>query len=187
MPRLFIAIDLPDKTKEQLCRLRADIPGARWVPTDQLHLTLAFLGDVEMEKMNRLMGKLIDIHIPAFDLRIGDFGCFPNRKRPRVAWIGIRPEPLLMSLAEQVRKVLLLSEIPLEERPFSPHITLARIKQPVGGDCNAFLARTLKQEPALISVREFILFESRLSSRGALHIPLRSFQFSTPEGTLMDA
>jgi RNA 2',3'-cyclic 3'-phosphodiesterase len=184
MPRLFIAIDLPDVTKEQLCRLRTDIPGARWVPTDQLHLTLAFLGDVEIEKMKHLMGKLTEIHSPAFDLRIGDFGCFPNRKRPRVVWIGIRPEPRLMSLAEQVRKVILSSEIPLEECPFSPHITLARIKQSVGGDCDAFLARTLKQEPELISVREFILFESRLSSRGALHIPLGRFKLSTPEGTL---
>jgi len=187
MPRLFLAIDLPDEIKEQLCQLRTGIPGARWVPTDQLHLTLAFLGDVEMEKMNHLMGKLTAIHIPVFDLRIGDVGCFPNRKRPRVVWIGIRPEPLLMSLAEQVRNATLLCGIPLEERPFSPHITLARIKQPVGNYCDAFLDRTLKLEPTLISVREFILFESRLSSRGALHIPLRCFQLSTPEGTLRDA
>lgn len=186
MPRLFLAIDLPDETKKQLCWLRTDIPGARWVPANQLHLTLAFLGDVEIETMNRLMGKLTDIHIPAFDLRIGDVGCFPNRKRPRVVWIGIRPEQLLMSLAKRVRKASLLCGISLEERPFSPHITLARIKQPVGNGCDAFLARKPEQEPAVIPVREFILFESRLSSNGALHMPLSSFQLYTPEEACRD-
>jgi 2'-5' RNA ligase len=181
MPRLFLAIDLPEETKEQLRQLRVDIPGARWVPSNQLHLTLAFLGDVEMESMKRLMGKLAAVRSPAFSLRLGEFGCFPNRKRPRVAWIGIRPEPLLMSLADQVRETVLSCEISLEERPFSPHITLARIKQAVGNDCDAFLAQTRGQEPALIPVREFILFESRLSSSGALHIPLRAFELSIPE------
>jgi len=181
MPRLFLAIELPDETKEQLRRLRIDIPGARWVPANQLHLTLAFLGDVDVESMKRLVEKLAGLHCPAFSLCLGEFGCFPNRKRPKVAWIGVRPEPLLMSLADRVREVVLSCEIPQEERPFSPHITLARIKQAVGHDCDAFIAQTLEREPALIPVQEFILFESRLSSSGALHIPLKSFELSIPE------
>ncbi len=181
MPRLFLAVELPDETKEQLCKLRTDIPGARWVPANQLHLTLAFLGDVDVESMKRLVEKLADLRCPAFSLCLAEFGCFPNRKRPRVAWIGIRPEPLLMSLADRVREVVLSCEIPQEDRPFSPHITLARIKQAAGHDCDAFIAQTLGQEPALIPVQEFILFESRLSSSGALHIPLKSFKLATPE------
>jgi len=86
-----------------------------------------------------------------------------------------------MSLADKVREAVLSCDIPQEDRPFSPHITLARIKQPMGNDCDTFLARKPEQEPALISVQEFILFESRLNPSGALHIPLKSFKLSSPE------
>lgn len=178
MPRLFVAIDLPGGTRERLSRLRTDIPGARWVPMDQLHLTLVFLGEVETERMNRLLEKLAGTGSPAFDLSIAGFGCFPNRRRPRVLWIGVAPEPLLMSLAERVRQTVLSTGISLEERPFSPHITLARIREATGGECDAFLNRVRRQEPETVPVREFILYESRLNPKGACHIPAARFGLS---------
>ncbi|NVN91546.1 MAG: RNA 2',3'-cyclic phosphodiesterase [Desulfuromonadales bacterium] len=178
MPRLFIAVDVSDETKEQLFRFRVDIPAARWVPREQLHLTMAFLGDVEREQINTLVGTLSEIRNPAFDLSIGEPGCFPNRKRPRTLWIGIKPEPHLMVLAEQLRKAILSCGIVQEARPFFPHITLARIKQPSGNDGDAFLNQGGRREAALLAVREFILFESRLGSRGVQHIPLRKFQLT---------
>lgn len=182
MPRLFIAIELPDGIKEQLRRLRGDLPVARWAPPEQLHLTLLFLGEVESEKLDLVMTSLSGIHSPGFVLSLAEPGCFPNRKRPRVLWVGIKPEALLMKLAEQLRVSALACGIELEDRRFAPHITLGRIKQPDGNDADAFLNRAGRMEQTVIDVREFILFESRLGSRGAQHLPLKRFQLAVPQG-----
>ncbi len=174
--RLFIAIDIPDELKRTLGSLRVEIPGLRWVPTSQIHLTLAFLGDVENAGVDQLAGELSRIHSPAFKLRFAGTGCFPDRRRPRVVWIGLEPEPRLRVLADKVRAAILACGIPLETRPFSPHITLARFKAAPSCDCDDFLdPRFLLRLPPF-SVREFTLFQSRLDSHGAVHTPIKHFQ-----------
>lgn len=173
--RLFIAIELPDYLKMALGRLRIDIPGARWVPAEQIHLTLAFLGEVEDIFVERLTGNLASIHAPGFELCFSGTGCFPNRSRPRVLWIGLEPEPRLQALASKVREAALAREILQEERPFSPHITLARIMLSPSREFDAFLDQNKKLKLPSFSVREFTLFQSRLTPQGAVHIPLRNF------------
>lgn len=172
MPRLFIAIDLPDDVKAELGRLRVELPGVRWVPPSQLHLTLAFLGDVPGERLAGLTGRLAAIKASSFRLRLGGLGCFPHRRNPRVLWVGVEPEPLLVSLAQRVRDGLAECGIALEERPFAPHITLARIRQSAAGGCAPFLDRPGGMPAVTLAVGEFILYESRLSSGGAQHLPL---------------
>lgn len=174
MPRLFIAIELPDDVKQLLGRLRVEIPGARWVPAGQLHLTLAFLGHVDVAAIDGLKRELSAIRLPGFRLRFAAPGCFPDRRRPRVLWVGLEPEPALLRLAKSVRDSLLICGIPREERGFSPHITLARLKLPAEREAAAFLQQTPERIPPL-SVGEFILYESRLTSSGAIHTPLETF------------
>lgn len=178
--RLFIAIELPDEVKRLLDRLRSDIPGARWVPAEQLHLTLAFLGEVDEESMKRLTGELAGIQAPGFDLRFSGTGCFPDRRRPRVLWVGLQPEPLLSSLASLVRKAVLSCDIPQEERPFSAHVTLARLRFPAAREVGAFLDHPQQHELPRVSVREFILFQSSLTPKGAIHTPVKVFPLLTP-------
>lgn len=178
--RLFIAIELPDEVKRLLGRLRSDIPGARWVPLEQLHLTLAFLGEVDEATMKRLRGELAAIQAPGFDLRFGGTGCFPDRRRPRVIWVGLEPEPLLSSLASLVKRAVLSCDIPQEERPFSAHITLARLGFPAAREVGAFLDQPQKQELPPVSVREFLLFQSSLTPKGAIHTPIASFPLLAP-------
>ena len=173
--RLFIAIELPDAVKMILTRLRADIPGARWVPMEQIHLTLDFLGEVDDAASKLLADELVAIRAPEFFLRFSGTGCFPNRNRPRVLWVGLEPEPLLISLASQVRKAALACTIPQEERPFFPHITLARLKFPANRDVDAFLDQSRQPEIPPIIVGEFILFQSLLTPQGAIHTPIRGF------------
>ena len=175
--RLFIAIELPGDVKKTLARLRADIPGARWVPVEQLHLTLSFLGEVDNATTKLLVDKLAQIKASEFNIRFAEAGCFPNQRQPRVLWVGLKPEPLLNNLASMVRNVALSCNIPQEERPFSPHITLARIRQQVKQPITAFFDLYQKQELPSIPVREFILFQSQLTPQGALHTPLKSFFF----------
>jgi RNA 2',3'-cyclic 3'-phosphodiesterase len=174
--RLFIAIELPETCKKELGRLRApEIPGARWVPAEQIHLTLAFLGEVDEETSKRLISRLNLIEAQGFELCLAGTGCFPDRRRPRVLWVGVRKEPLLADLATKIHDTVLACDIPQEERPFSPHLTLARLKFPAAAEAGAFLDKhsTFELEP--FPVAEFILFQSRLSPKGAEHIPLKSF------------
>lgn len=173
--RLFIAIELPDVVKRIFGRIRADIPGSRWVPAEQLHVTLSFLGEVDDITLKLLTEELATIQAPGFSVRFSGTGCFPNRHRPRVLWVGLEPEPLLISLASQVRKAVLACNIPQEERPFSPHITLARLRFPANREVDAFLDQSRQPEIPPITVGEFILFRSRLTPQGAIHTPIRGF------------
>lgn len=158
----------------QLSALCIGIPGARRVPPEQIHLTLAFPGDVEEAVTECLCDELSRIRISRFDLRCAGVGCFPGRQRPRVLWAGVEPEQRLLALAAAVQSALAACGIPLEERHFSPHITLARLKQPQPHGADRFLAGPPGVFPPF-SVGEFILFQSILSSSGAQHIPLRRF------------
>jgi 2'-5' RNA ligase len=172
--RLFIAVELPDEVKRVLGRIRADIPSARWVPEEQIHLTLAFLGEVDDAALQQLTEQLTAIKTPFFELRFSGTGCFPDRRRPRVLWVGLEPEPLLGVLASKVHEAVLSSGIPQEARPFSPHITLARLKIPATREVGAFLDQPMKQLPS-VAVQEFILFQSRLTPAGAIHTPVKIF------------
>jgi len=176
--RLFIAIEFPDDIKRQLNRLRMDIPGARWVPVGQIHLTLEFLGEVDEASFELLTGELSAIQAPCFDVRFSATGCFPHRRQPRVLWVGLEPEPLLASLAIRVRTAVLASNIPQEERPFAPHITLARLKFPVPHGADAFLDQPGVQTIPQVSVREFVLFQSCLTSGGAIHTAINAFSLA---------
>lgn len=173
--RLFIAIDLPAEIKHSLWMLRCDLAGARWVPPEQMHLTLAFLGEVTDDQLTALGAALACIQLPPFFLSFTSTGCFPDRRRPRVLWVGLAPQPALTKLALQVQEALLLCGLPVEERPFSPHITLTRLKSPLTRGVELFLDQSLPPHLPRLEVREFILFASRLTPRGAEHHPLQSF------------
>ena len=173
--RLFIAIEPPDDLRTALAGLMVDVPGARRVPTEQLHLTLAFLGEVEENTAGELIERLALVHTPLFQLGYSGTGCFPSRHRPRVLWAGLEPHPRLMQLAAGVHEAVLACGILQEERPFSPHITLARLKIPAAREIDTFLTMPQKPKFPPFPVREFILFQSRLNPHGAVHIPVRTF------------
>jgi 2'-5' RNA ligase len=173
--RLFIAIDLPVELKKNLGKLHRDIPGARWVPAAQIHLTLAFLGEVEEATAWRLSAELARIQLPSFTLTLTGPGCFPHRQRPRVLWVGLAPEAGFANLVAAVQSAIRDCVLPVEERPFTAHITLARLRFPAAREAGTFLDQPLPPQLPTLPVREFILFESRLSPQGVEHRPLTSF------------
>ncbi len=183
--RLFIAIELPGDLKRMIGRLQADIPGARWVSPEQIHLTLAFLGEVEDSTLESLNMNLALIHQPDFRLYVSGTGCFPDSRRPRVLWMGLEPQPHLETLAAMVRKSVLSCGIQLEERPFSPHITLARLKLSPSREIDVFLEHNMKLNFKPFNVHEFILFQSRMTPQGAVHIPVRPFPLATDDSVGM--
>lgn len=174
--RIFIAIELPDQVRSMLARLRRELPGARWLPAEQLHLTMAFLGELDQSSVNRLTDQLSKLQLPDFALHFSAIGCFPDQRQARVLWIGVQPEPLLTKLARSIQQTIVSCEIPLEQRPFSPHITLARFKPPAAPQIlQPYLRQHSQPKLPAIEVREFILFQSRLTSQGAIHTPLERF------------
>lgn len=173
--RLFVAIELPEQLKAALAAMRHEIPGARWLPAEQLHLTLAFLGEVAQERLETLVATLSRVRQAPFELSFDRLGCFPHHRNPRVLWIGFEQQPALLQLAEQINRAVTLCGISLEERPFNAHITLARLKQPAGGEVAQFLATPPNRELPHLAVREFVLFQSLLSPKGAFHKPLQQF------------
>ena len=173
--RLFIAIELSAQYKKALGELRTAIPGARWVAAEQIHLTLAFLGEVDEDTAGRMIAGLTRIEAAEFELILTGTGCFPSRQRPRVVWIGVRQEPGLLDLATKVHETVCACGIPLEERPFSPHLTLARLRIPASKELGNFLDQQPKFNLKPFFVKEFTLFQSKLSPQGAVHIPLKSF------------
>lgn len=180
--RLFIAIEIPTEHKRELGRLQAEITGARRVPLEQIHLTLAFLGEVDEETAGKLGNALAQLQAEAFELAFAGTGCFPDRRRPRVVWVGLKAEPALQKLAAAVSATLLACGITLEDRHFSPHITLARLKSPVSTDLRAFFVRHSSVKLKPFAVTSFTLFQSTLLRQGAEHLPLRSFSLSTAGG-----
>ena len=179
--RLFIAIELPAELKQALGKLRRALPGARWVAAAQLHLTLAFLGEVEETSVGELTKELARMHLPSFTLTLTGIDSFPDPQhpRPRVLWVGLAPQPRLTKLVAAVQGALRAGGLLVEERPFSAHITLARLSIPAAREVKAFLDQPLPLSLPLLAVHEFILFESRLTQQGVEHRPLTSFPLTT--------
>lgn len=166
--RLFVAIDLPDTVKDQLDMLQAHIPTARWVKRQQMHLTLFFLG--ETDRLADIKAGLASIETPPFELTLTGVGRFPKRYKqpPRVLWVGIDAGLALTQLHEQVTSVLSGIGLAPEKRPFSPHITLARLKtREMLPEVDAFLNTHDAFRVPSVPITEFVLFSSVLSQQGA--------------------
>jgi RNA 2',3'-cyclic 3'-phosphodiesterase len=137
--RAFIALEIPvsiqDAIQQQTAGLRAtaDSSLVRWVPAENLHLTLKFLGDVSsanLQFLTQMLAREASQH-PGFPLQIGGLGSFPSSRRPRVIWIGIHAPTALESLQRSLEAAAERLGYEAEERPFSPHLTIGRVKQNV--------------------------------------------------------
>lgn len=186
MPRLFIAASLPEKTRLQIeaavAPLRSLLPAASWTRAESFHLTLAFLGDQEERVVQPLSAEL-DKRISeerTFELIASGCGFFPNERRPRVAWIGLEPREPLERIAVLVRESVASQGVSFDQKPFSPHLTLARIRARWSSrDVEQFSRRLsgLRSEPA--TLEGVTVFESQLSSKGAIHTSRHRVPFRT--------
>jgi 2'-5' RNA ligase len=160
MPRLFTGIELPETVREQLARLRAPLPGARWVEVGNLHLTLRFAGDIDNRVADELVAHLAEIRVGRFEMRLAGVGSFGGND-PKVVWVGVEAGPELAQLAKANERAARLAGLTPEGRAFKPHVTLARLRY---GRPDA-VARWLQHHAGFrsepISVDHFQLFSSR--------------------------
>jgi len=169
MPRLFVAIELPDAIKEQLVQLETHIPTARWVKPEQMHLTLRFIGEVAEKQAAAIKSALGTVEAALFELQLSGVGRFPlsERRAPRVLWVGITPQPALNQLQQHIEKTLATVGCEPEEETFHAHITLARFKteKPLQQVVD-FLEAQAHFRAGPIAVTRFVLVQSVLSPRG---------------------
>ena len=188
--RTFIALELSEPLKEGILALGSSLKGrgvrASWVKRGAMHLTLKFLGDVEegaLEGLSRAVRRAAS-GTPPFRFETTELGAFPSPRRPRVIWLGVEPNEALFDLAEAVERELSELGFPRERRPFRPHITIGRIRDP---GASVDISRTLADLEGLrktVEVREVRVMKSTLLPSGAVHEVLEAAPLG--EGTAPD-
>ena len=185
MPRLFVALQLPDSLREALQGLQYGLRNARWPSEDGLHLTLAFIGDVDSSAQRRIEAALETVTAPGLRVALHGLGCFPPRGAPRVLWTGASPRDEIGVLARAVRRALERAGSPSERRKFMPHVTIARFRRPpLSAELERYLgAHSLFRTPPA-EVASFHLFSSVLRSSGARYTVEATFPLTggPPEG-----
>jgi len=188
--RAFIAVEIPPgihqaiENQTALIRAALDASLVRWVPSENIHLTLKFLGDVSPANVE-LLEQMLSVevsHHRTFEMKFGGLGAFPNPKRPRVIWIGIQAPAGLEALQHGIEAATATLGYPDEQRPFSPHLTIGRVKQNIN-TAGMQQIRTVLEKAEVGSlgisrVSAVHLFKSDLKPTGAVYTRL----FSAPLG-----
>ena len=176
--RTFIAVDLDAESRGAVAglirRVAESVGGVRWVRPENIHVTLRFLGEIAPETRALVESALLDTAAltATFRLRLAGLGAFPSLRRPRVLWVGIGEG------GEEMRRVHSMMEkrlspagVPPVGRPYTPHVTIGRIRRPTpSGDLPA-IARSARLDAGFV-VDRLLLKESRLTPEGAVHTVL---------------
>jgi 2'-5' RNA ligase len=191
--RLFVALEVPEgprrEAEARVRKMRRELPPARWVDLSNVHLTLIFLGAIDDARVEALAAELARACAPhrPFSLRLAGGGTFPPRRPARVAWVGVDSGaggavgPELAALHADVAAAThaALREFPIEERPYHPHVTLARCPEPWSRSAaESFAAAFAGPLGEPFTAARAVLVESRLGHGGARHHEIASFPFA---------
>lgn len=197
--RLFIALDIDDAIRGRIALfvegVRKFAPDARWVKPESLHVTLKFIGEQPNDAVEKIKQALASVATSSAEIQFRGYGFFPTPKSARVCWIGMEAGPQLAALATLIDAKMASLGIPKEDRPFSPHLTLARAAGGSGsphwrkgdGPNRAFqkLQEKLAPLPApefgTMTPHEFFLYQSQLSSKGSKYTKLARFALRSQE------
>jgi 2'-5' RNA ligase len=179
--RCFIAIELPEALRRRIGeateRLRSTDADVRWVRPEGLHLTLKFLGSTPEElvpEITRELQEAMSGH-RRMRLRLSGAGVFPSERRPRVVWIGLVDSDRLIGLQKDVETAMEALGFEPEDRPFTPHLTLGRLRSPRGSAALLKELGLLKEEAFdEIEVQDIVLMRSELKPTGAVYHRLQS-------------
>ena len=168
MQRIFVALRLPSPLGAAVEELQSGLRTARWLDGDGLHLTLAFVGEVDSSAQRRIEDSLAGVRARALRMELHGLGCFPPRGAPRVLWTGASPKSVLVALARSVRHVLERSGVAPARRRFTPHVSIARFRRPPSAvELQRYLAAHSLFRTQAADVAAFHLFSSKLRSTGA--------------------
>jgi 2'-5' RNA ligase len=177
--RLFVALDMPWSVREQLAALSGTgIPGARWVPPQNYHLTLRFIGDIPGHIARDVDDALLAIRARGFALTLTGMGTFAKGAVSNALWVGVERTPSLDHLRNKIETALQRCGLEPERRRFQPHVTLARLDNPAEGKVVAFVQahNLFRTEP--IPVEHFTLFSSLLNKDHAVYTPEAEYELA---------
>jgi len=177
--RLFVAVDLSEDARRAIAAEQKRIAAAlaeaktrlRWVRSEQLHLTLVFLGEIEDNCVPSVVDAVgRDVDAPAFDVTFSGAGVFPPHRAPRALWIGITAGVSeLTALQQELARRVVDAGVELDDRPFSPHLTLGRWRTSRSSDSRRALAAAAEGAIARMRVAAATLYQSQVSSAGPVY------------------
>ena len=177
--RIFIALDIPAEIRKQLAeyleRTRSYALEARWARVEGLHVTLKFVGEVSEEIVQKIKGALGNVKAAPFPVKFEGIGFFPNARSPRVFWAGVDGGNELAALATKIDEALGKLGIAREEKPYHPHLTLARAStHPLRGLTPH--ANATPPHFGTMTAREFFMYQSKPQRGGSKYTKLERFE-----------
>ena len=168
MLRLFVGIEFPPELKLRLSLLCTALPGARWIDPGNLHLTLRFIGEITEDLAADVDAALARLQARRFTLQLAGTGVFGGN-RPHTLWLGVERDPDLILLHDKIELALIRIGLAPEPRRFAPHVTLARLRDPVLGGLAHFLAAHAQFRTDPLPVEHFSLIASFPTKAGSVY------------------
>lgn len=177
MIRLFVAIGIPQDICDALPMPDSAIAGVSWVPDENFHVTLRFIGEVDNAKARDIDDVLMTVRAPAFDISLHGLDTFGG-KSPHALYAGVRPCPPLNHLHQKVDGALTRLGLPGDRTKYTPHVTLARLRQAPDEKVAAFIQQNNLFACEPFAVTEFGLYSSELHPDGSLYTLERTYALS---------
>jgi len=179
MPRLFTGLEIPAPVAQSLAMMRGGLPGARWLDPENYHLTLRFIGDVDDALAREIAGVLTRVHRRPFELRLDGLLSFGGRK-PRAVVATVTAVAPLMELQAEHDRLLQRLGLEPEGRKYTPHVSLARLRDSSSHDVADYLAARGHYRSPSFDVTRFVLFSSRASVGGGPYIVEEAYPLARP-------
>lgn len=168
MLRLFVGIAFPPELKLRLSLLCSGVAGAKWVDPGNLHLTLRFIGEIDEGRAADVDEALARLKARRFALQLAGIGVFGGN-RPHALWVGVEKSRDLMALRDKIEQALVRAGLEPEGRRFAPHVTLARLRNPVLDQLGEFLRRHAQFRAEPLPVEQFSLIASFPTKAGSVY------------------
>lgn len=182
--RAFLAVDLSDEVVQELIRIQNELknvsPDVKWVEPDNIHLTLKFLGEIQENKIPEIENVIKNIAegCSKFEVSLFKAGAFPKLDFPKVLWVGIDKNcHVIEEVAKNIEDKLGKIGFPKEERPFSAHLTIGRVRSPKNKDKLREKILACEVKPLVCVVDKIVLYRSQLTSGGAVYTKIYEAEF----------
>lgn len=175
MLRLFTGISIPADISARLHLQGGGLPGARWSPAESYHITLAFIGDVDEDTAERAHLALSAVQAAPFSLTLKGTGIFERGCHPHTLYAAVAESPELRALKEKTDHALEKEGVPFERRKYTPHLTLARLKDPARDRLAEFLAASSLLAAGPFAVEDFVLYRSHVTQDGPFYEVLERY------------